>query len=73
MVGPTTTATGRPSVPRTMSAMNPHSSTTASRVLQHLELLEIAVTVAATLEQEVAVAKRAGRAEQRLRARRDVA
>ena len=40
-------------------------------VLEHLELLEVAVAVATALEQEVAVPKRAGRAEQRLHARGD--
>ena len=53
--------------PRCGAAQNAAQLARGGRVLEHEELLEVAVRVAAALEQEVALPQRAGAAEQRLR------
>ena len=56
---------------RRAAAKNAAQLARRGRVLEDLELLDVGVAVAAALEQEVALAERPGRAEQRLGPERD--
>ena len=68
VVGPATRSTsGRPSASRCAAAQNAAQLARRGRILQHLELLQVGVRVAAALEREVAVTQGTAGPEQGLR------
>ena len=67
VVGPATRSTsGSPSLPAAVRREEAAQLARRGRILEDLELLDVGVAVATALEQEVALAERAGAAEQRL-------